>query len=163
MQKPLRSLLGKLSRFVFAVSHAFSNSDQRRNNTEYKHLEEQLKTLSCAVEHNPSTIVVTDTSGKIEYVNPKFTQLTGYTYKEAIGQNPRILKTDKTPPEVYECLWKVITSGREWRGEFCNKKKMENFIGNLHLFPPSKTVRVLLPILLRSKRTSLNARRWKKN
>lgn len=99
------------------------NFEQRRNNAEYRHLEEQLKTLSCAVEQSPSTILITDTSGNIEYVNPKFTQLTGYTYKEAIGQNPRILKTDKTPPEVYECLWEMITSGKEWRGEFCNKKK----------------------------------------
>jgi PAS domain S-box-containing protein len=100
-----------------------NNSDQRRSRTENKHLEEQLKTLSCAVEQNPGTIVVTDISGNIEYVNPKFTQLTGYTSQEAIGQNPRILKTDKTPPEVYERLWKTISSGKEWRGEFCNKKK----------------------------------------
>ncbi|MGR3301135.1 MAG: PAS domain-containing sensor histidine kinase [Candidatus Scalindua sp.] len=91
--------------------------------TEYKHLEEQLTKLSCAVEQSPSTIIITDIKGTIEYVNPKFTQLTGYTFEEAVGQNPRILKTDKTAPGVYECLWKAITSGREWRGEFCNKKK----------------------------------------
>ncbi|MGR3293959.1 MAG: PAS domain-containing sensor histidine kinase [Candidatus Scalindua sp.] len=123
MQKALRSLLDKLSRFISSTSNSLGDSDQRRNNTEYKHLEGQLKILSIAVEQSPSTILVTDTSGRIEYVNPKFTQLTGYTYEEAIGQNPRILKTDKTPPEVHECLWKTITSGRAWRGEFCNKKK----------------------------------------
>jgi len=71
--------------------------------------------------------VVTDTSGKIEYVNPKFTQLTGYSSEEAIGQNPRILKTGNTSPEGYERLWKNITSGKEWRGEFCNKKKNGEF------------------------------------
>jgi len=127
MQKALRSLLDKLSRFISSTLNSLGDSDQRRNNTEYKHLEGQLKTLSIAVEQSPSTIVVTDTSGRIEYVNPKFTQLTGYTYEEAIGQNPHILKTDKTPPGVYECLWKTITSGKEWRGEFCNKKKNGEF------------------------------------
>jgi len=123
MQKPLQALLDKLSRFISSASNTSNNSDQRRNNPENKHLEEQLKTLSRAVEQSPCTIVVTDTSGNIEYVNPKFTQLTGYSSEEAIGQNPRILKTDKTPPEVYECLWKTIMSGDEWRGEFCNKKR----------------------------------------
>ncbi len=96
MQKPLQAVLDKLSRFIASVSNALNNSDQRKNNTENKHLEEWLRTLSCAVEQSPSTIMVTNTSGKIEYVNPRFTQLTGYTYKEAIGQNPGILKTDKS-------------------------------------------------------------------
>jgi PAS domain S-box-containing protein len=67
--------------------------------------------------------VITDTKGKIEYVNPKFTQLTGYTRKEAIGENSRVLKSGKTSPEVYKELWKTITSGKEWRGELCNRKK----------------------------------------
>jgi PAS domain S-box-containing protein len=75
------------------------------------------------VEQSPTTVIITDTKGNIEYVNPKFTQLTGYTFKETIGQNPRILKSGKTPPEEYERLWEAITSGRDWHGEFCNKKK----------------------------------------
>ncbi len=123
MQKPLQTFSDKLLQFISTVSSALNNSGQRINRTENQHLEEQLKTLSTAVEQSSSTIMITDTSGKIEYVNPKFTQLTGYTSKEAIEQNPRILKTDKTPPEVHECLWKAITSGKEWRGEFCNRKK----------------------------------------
>ncbi len=86
-------------------------------------VEGELLNLTRAVEQNPSTIVITDTSGTIEYVNPKFTQLTGYTFKEAIGKNPRILKTGKTSPEKYRGLWKSITSGKVWHGEFCNKKK----------------------------------------
>jgi PAS domain S-box-containing protein len=75
------------------------------------------------VEQSPATVVITDTKGNIEYVNPKFTQLTGYTFKETIGKNPRILKSGKTPPEEYKQLWETINSGREWYGEFCNKKK----------------------------------------
>ena len=90
---------------------------------EHKQAEDRVHKFFSAVEQSSSSIVITDANGSIEYVNPKFTQLTGYTFTEAIGQNLRILKTDKTPPETHECLWKTITSGKEWHGEFCNKKK----------------------------------------
>ena len=88
-----------------------------------KRAEEKLLQLSRAVEQSPASIVITDTTGSIEYVNPKFTQVTGYTLEEAIGKNPRILKTDQTPEEVHRQLWETITSGKEWRGEFVNRKK----------------------------------------
>lgn len=88
-----------------------------------KRYEVQFRKLPYIVEQIPVTVIVTDIKGTIEYVNPKFTQLTGYTFKEAIGQNPSILKSGKTPPEEYEWLWENITSGREWNGELCNKKK----------------------------------------
>jgi len=91
--------------------------------TERRQAEEQLRKLSRAVEQSASIIVITDTSGNIEYVNPKFTETTGYTAEEALGQNPRLLKSNHTPPENYSQLWKAIKSGREWRGEFINKKK----------------------------------------
>ena len=79
--------------------------------------------LSTAVEQSPVTIVITDTSGTIEYVNPKFTEMTGYTLAEALGQNPRILKSGEFPPEAYKTLWNTILAGEVWRGEFHNKKK----------------------------------------
>jgi PAS domain S-box-containing protein len=94
-----------------------------RDITDQRQLDEQLRQLSRAVEASPVSIVITDADGRIEYVNPKFTQVTGYTFAEALGQNPRILKTDKTPPEVHVTLWETLTQGREWRGEFCNRKK----------------------------------------
>ncbi len=97
-----------------------------RDLTEQKKQEEKIYKLTCAVEQSPVTVVITDIKGNIEYVNPKFTQLTGYTLEEVIGQNPRILKTDKTSPEVFKELWETITSGKEWRGEMCNKKKNGN-------------------------------------
>ena len=91
--------------------------------TERKQAEEELEKLSQAVEQSPASVVITDLSGTIEYVNPKFCEVTGYTIEEALGQNPRILKSDLTPSEVYRELWKTIKAGYEWRGEFQNKKK----------------------------------------
>ena len=91
--------------------------------TERKRAEEALRKLSRAVEQSPATIVITDTDGAIEYVNPRFESTTGYSPEEAIGQNPRILQSGEMPREKYEDLWATITSGREWRGEFHNKRK----------------------------------------
>ncbi|MCP4252215.1 MAG: PAS domain S-box protein [Candidatus Scalindua sp.] len=91
--------------------------------TERKKAEDQVRKLSHAVEQSSSTVVITDTKGNIEYANPKFTQLTGYSLEEAAGKTPRILKSGKISPEVYKELWKTIKSGKEWKGEFCNKKK----------------------------------------
>jgi len=82
-----------------------------------------LTMLSLAVEQSPVSIVITDLQGTIEFVNPKFVEITGYTKEEALGQNPRILKTGKTPPEAHKKLWEEITNGRVWEGELTNKKK----------------------------------------
>ncbi|MFQ5865706.1 MAG: PAS domain S-box protein, partial [bacterium] len=89
----------------------------------HKRVREQLIKFTQAIEQSPASVVITDTKGNIEYVNPKFTQLTGYGFEEVLGRNPRILKSGETPREEYERLWKLITSGKEWRGEFHNKKK----------------------------------------
>jgi len=91
--------------------------------TEQHQAKEELRKLSSAIEQSPVSIVITDTHGNIEFVNPKFTQLTGYSHEESIGQNPRILKTGETPQEVYRQLWGDITSGKVWHGEFRNRKK----------------------------------------
>ncbi len=90
----------------------------------YLHLaEERLRTLSRAVEQSPASIVITDTKGRIEYVNPEFTSVTGYEVAEVLGKNPRVLKSGKMPTEVYEVLWGRLTSGQEWRGEMHNRRK----------------------------------------
>ncbi|NVN95587.1 MAG: PAS domain S-box protein [Bacteroidetes bacterium] len=91
--------------------------------TERKRSEEQITKLSQAMEQSPVSIVITNLKGDIEYVNPKFSIITGFTYEEAIGNNPRILKSDETTSDEYKELWENITSGKEWRGEFHNKKK----------------------------------------
>ena len=83
----------------------------------------EVSKLSRAVEHSPVSIVITDKAGNIEYVNPKFTEVTGYSFKEVVGKNPRLLKGNETPPEAYKRLWETIKAGGEWRGEFHNRKK----------------------------------------
>ncbi len=86
-------------------------------------MDEKIRVFSMAVEQSPATVVITDIHGSIEYVNPKFTHLTGYSFNEALRHNPRILKSGKQSPEFYRELWQTIISGKEWRGEFHNKKK----------------------------------------
>ncbi len=86
-------------------------------------IEYELNKLARAVNNSPASVIITDNKGNIEYVNPKFTRLTGYTKEEAIGQNPRILKSGYQSEDFYKELWETITSGKEWRGEFSNLKK----------------------------------------
>jgi PAS domain S-box-containing protein len=94
-----------------------------RDITERRKSEQQLRKLSHAVKYSSTTIFITDIKGNIEYANPEFTRLTGYSIEEAIGKNPRFLQSNVTSPEVHKELWETITSGKEWQGEFCNKKK----------------------------------------
>jgi two-component system, NtrC family, sensor kinase len=94
-----------------------------RDITQRKQNENRLRQLSVVVEQSPVSVVITDLNGNITYVNRRFTECTGYSYDEAIGQNPRILKSDYTPAEVYRTLWDTIRRGEEWRGEFRNRKK----------------------------------------
>jgi len=91
--------------------------------TARKQVEERLKIFWLASEQSPASIVITNAVGEIEYVNRKFQKITGYTLEEAQGQNPRILKSEYTSSEDYRELWQKITSGKEWHGEFHNKKK----------------------------------------
>lgn len=85
--------------------------------------EETLRKLSLAVEQSPESIYITDLDGNIEYVNESFAQNTGYDRNEIIGQNPRILHSGKTPNTTYEDLWKSLSAGNTWQGEFYNKRK----------------------------------------
>jgi two-component system NtrC family sensor kinase len=94
-----------------------------RNITERRRHEDSLRQLSAAVEQSPVSVVITDTHGDIRYTNRKFTELTGYTLEELRGKNPRILNSGYSPHYMYEALWSTILAGKEWRGEFRNRKK----------------------------------------
>ena len=91
--------------------------------TKRKQAEESIRKLSQAIQQSPVSIVITDVAGRIEFVNARFTEVTGYTFAEALGRNPRILKSGETPAEKYGRLWKTISSGGVWQGEFKNRKK----------------------------------------
>ncbi|MDP3149934.1 MAG: PAS domain S-box protein [Ignavibacteria bacterium] len=91
--------------------------------TARKKAEEQILLLSRAMDKSPVTIMLTNEEGNIEYINSKFTELTGYTFEEVKGQNPRILKSGEKSEQEYKSLWETIKSGKEWKGEFHNKKK----------------------------------------
>jgi PAS domain S-box-containing protein len=122
MRAGAHDFLGKdrLARLGPAVERELREVVARR---ERRQSEDQLRQLSHAVEQAPVSIVITDTTGAIEYVNPKFTAVSGYTLEEIRGQNPRILKSGETPTEEYRRLWTAIKAGHTWQGEFHNRRK----------------------------------------
>ncbi|GFO56753.1 hypothetical protein GMSM_37600 [Geomonas sp. Red276] len=85
--------------------------------------QESLRLFSRAVDQSASSILITDRTGTIQYVNRKFCEVTGYTAGEVLGQTPKILKSGRQPPEVYRELWETIAAGHEWHGEFNNRRK----------------------------------------
>ncbi len=120
--------VGRLSRAFDAMTARLkvitaSRDDLNREIEERKRADAELRKLTVAVEQNPAEIIITDLEGNIEYVNPKFTETTGYTEDEVIGQNPRILKSGYQSKEFYDELWSTVKSGGVWRGDFMNKKK----------------------------------------
>lgn len=86
-------------------------------------VEQELRKLSRAVEQSPTSVVITDAESNIEYVNPRFSVLTGYSLEEVLGESPRILKSGLTKEDTYTELWQTLKEGRAWRGLFVNKKK----------------------------------------
>lgn len=96
----------------------------------------RINKLSLAVRQSPSSVIITDIDGNIEFVNNKFLEITGYEKEDVIGKNTRILKSGKHPDEVYKNLWETITSGKVWHKELINKKKNgEFFIENAYIYP----------------------------
>ena len=91
--------------------------------TERKKTENELRKLSQAVEQSPISIVITDIDGVIEYGNPRVSGITGYTPEELLGKKPSLFKSDETPVKTYKELWDTILSGKDWQGEFHNRKK----------------------------------------
>jgi diguanylate cyclase (GGDEF)-like protein/PAS domain S-box-containing protein len=110
------------AKLLSAISSCLTGIDQERQISEQ---EQFIRLLSRAVEQSPVAIMITDKEGTIEYVNPGFSRLTGYTFAEAMGQNARVLKSGEIPADVYKTLWETITAGNEWGGELHNRTKSE--------------------------------------
>ncbi len=110
-------------------SRVFEYNDEKhilsvaRDISDRKKAEAELSKLSSAVSQSPALVGITDLEGNIEYINPKVEEVTGYHLSDIKGGNFRLLKSGEQPFEVYQDLWKTISSGSNWRGELCNKKK----------------------------------------
>jgi PAS domain S-box-containing protein len=100
-----------------------TNKELDLRRCEAEEIQAKLQQLSSAVVNSPSIVVITNNRGSIEYVNPKFTEVTGFLPDEAIGQNPKTLSAGLLPKELYRDMWETLLSGMEWRGDFCNRKK----------------------------------------
>jgi diguanylate cyclase (GGDEF)-like protein/PAS domain S-box-containing protein len=98
-------------------------NDLEKEIDDHKLTADSLRKLSQAIEQSPVSVMITDLDGNIEYVNPEFSRVTGYTADEVMGKNPRILKSGHTPPSQFTNLWNSITTGQSWSGELYNKKK----------------------------------------
>ncbi len=103
--------------------------------TELRRVEETLRKLSQAVEQSPDMILITDTKGNIEYVNASFMAMSGFTRSEAIGRNPRLLKSGKTPPSVFTEMWDTINPAGYGAVRCAIRKRTANFFGT---WPPSR-------------------------
>ena len=110
---PLRDAAGRICNYV-AV---------KEDITERQRTEDELRKLYLAVEQSPESIVITNMAAEIEYVNQAFTRNTGYSREEALGLNPRVLKSGKTPPEIYRDMWTALARGEAWSGILLNRRK----------------------------------------
>ena len=116
---------------IFSVEIEAKNIDNKnetrvsafRDLTEKKESQEENNKLLTAVEQSANTIIITDIEGNIEYANPKFSKMSGYTVEEVLGKNPRILNSKNLPQKYYTEMWKTINKGKTWNGEFQNKSK----------------------------------------
>lgn len=94
-----------------------------RDITDQRQADQLLKRLGTAIDQASDAVIVTDADARIEYVNPAFEQITGYTRDEVIGRNPRILKSGEQKPRFYESMWHMLTDGKPWRADFVNRRK----------------------------------------
>lgn len=108
------------------------------NISETEKIQTEMRKLSRAIDQTDSAIVITDLEGTIEFVNPAFTRISGFSLQEAIGMNPSILNSGETPPEVYKNLWSTITRGDVWEGEFHNRKKNGELYWEYAIISPVK-------------------------
>ncbi|NCC51016.1 MAG: response regulator [Spartobacteria bacterium] len=134
---PAPALSPEQEELLFALAYRIGQYVERIQDEEHlRQIHDELRKLSRAVEQSGSAVVITDTRGVIEYVNPKFTEMTGYDRQEILGRDPSVLKSGEKSPRDYAELWETILSGREWRGEFRNRRKDGTFYWDASTISP---------------------------
>jgi len=123
----MRAVVGSDGRPAFLEGFSMDITLRKRAEIATQESQAELRNLWKTVENSPATIVITDSEANIQYVNPHFTTLTGYTSAEVLGQNPRILKSNVHQQEFFQDMWRTLLSGAVWRGEICNRKKTGEF------------------------------------
>jgi PAS domain S-box-containing protein len=126
-------LKDRIGRLGNAVERAL---DQKQLRAERQRMEQQLALQAAALASAANAIIITDATGTIRWANPAFTNLTGYVLEEAIGKTPRILKSGRHDLAFYKNLWRTITSGATWRGEFINRRKDGSLFYDEHTITP---------------------------
>lgn len=121
LQAANESLEVKVQERTSELASAFE--ELKAENLQRQQAETRLHVLSTAVEQSPSSVVITDTKGIVEYANPRFFDVSGYMQDEVVGKENRFLKSGEMPESLYSSLWESISQGREWRGELLNRKK----------------------------------------
>lgn len=108
----------------------------RREVTRREKIAQQLRTLTVAIEQSPASVVITDSDAHLQYVNPRFTEVTGYSAAEVLGKNPRVLQSGLTTKETYHQLWDTLVQGNIWQGELVNRRKNgELYWEEVHVAP----------------------------
>ncbi len=112
----LHPILDETGKLALALAEGSDITDRKR-------AEAELRQFQRAVEQCPVSIIITDTDARIQYANPKFTEITGYSREEILGRNPRLLKSGLTSDATYQQLWASLLDGQVWTGELCNRRK----------------------------------------
>jgi len=123
---------------------------------------ERVRMLSVAIDQSPGAVFITDTMGTIEYVNQRFEEVTGYSPEEALGKTPRLFRSGKTPPEVYEKLWQTVLDGRVWRGELLNRRKSGDLYWSLASISPVRAADGVVSRFV-AVHEDVSERRWTEN
>ncbi|MBC8182465.1 PAS domain S-box protein [candidate division KSB1 bacterium] len=136
IQKDRSKIAIELSLSSFKEKDSWNAVGIIRDITERKLIEEKQKMLSTALEQSAELIIITDSRGNIQFVNPAFEQITGYKNDEVVGKNPSFLKSGKQENDFYKNLWETISAGNVWKGRFVNKKKDGSFYDEMATISP---------------------------
>jgi diguanylate cyclase (GGDEF)-like protein/PAS domain S-box-containing protein len=133
-----REMTVKMSSQPYESRNGMAVLNVFRDITDEKRRSEEIMKLSLVVEQSPVSVIITDSSGHVEYVNPAFCEISGYSAPEIFGKNVNLLKSGVHPQEYYENLWETIRGGQTWNGELCSRGKYGDIFWELSTITPVK-------------------------